>query len=58
MNTAAVTTTNLPLGTPVRGKVRDCYRFDSPTFGDALLIVSTDRISAFDWILQIGRAHV
>ena len=51
MNTAAVTTTNLPLGTPVRGKVRDCYRFDSPTFGDALLIVSTDRISAFDWIL-------
>jgi phosphoribosylaminoimidazole-succinocarboxamide synthase len=51
MNSAAVTTTNLPLGTPVRGKVRDCYRFASPTFGDALLIVSTDRISAFDWIL-------
>jgi phosphoribosylaminoimidazole-succinocarboxamide synthase len=35
----------------MRGKVRDCYRFTSPTFGDALLIVSTDRISAFDWIL-------
>ena len=51
MNSAAVTTTNLPLGPPVRGKVRDCYRFVSPTFGDALLIVSTDRISAFDWIL-------
>ena len=51
MNSAAVTTTNLPLGTPVRGKVRDCYRFASPAFGDALLIVSTDRISAFDWIL-------
>ena len=49
--TAAVVFTNLPLGTPVRGKVRDCYRFDSPAFGDALLIVSTDRISAFDWIL-------
>jgi phosphoribosylaminoimidazole-succinocarboxamide synthase len=47
----AVTTTNLPLGKPVRGKVRDCYRFTSPAFGDSLLIVSTDRISAFDWIL-------
>ncbi len=46
-----VTTTNLPLGAPLRGKVRDCYRFTSPAFGDALLIVSTDRISAFDWIL-------
>jgi len=46
-----VTTTNLPLGAPLRGKVRDCYRFTSPTFGDTLLIVSTDRISAFDWIL-------
>jgi phosphoribosylaminoimidazole-succinocarboxamide synthase len=48
---AAVTSTDLPLGPPVRGKVRDCYRFTSPAFGDALLIVSTDRISAFDWIL-------
>ena len=52
MNTAApVATTNLPLGKPMRGKVRDCYRFQSPAFGDALVIVSTDRISAFDWIL-------
>lgn len=32
--------------TPKRGKVRDCY-----DFGDSLLLVSTDRISAFDWIL-------
>jgi phosphoribosylaminoimidazole-succinocarboxamide synthase len=48
---AAVVTTDLPLGPPLRGKVRDCYRFASPTFGDAMLIVSTDRISAFDWIL-------
>jgi phosphoribosylaminoimidazole-succinocarboxamide synthase len=45
----AVTETNLPLGTPFRGKVRDCYRFRAD--GDAMLIVSTDRISAFDWIL-------
>ncbi|MDR1958518.1 MAG: phosphoribosylaminoimidazolesuccinocarboxamide synthase [Planctomycetaceae bacterium] len=29
-----------------QGKVRDCY-----DFGDSLLLVSTDRISAFDWIL-------
>ncbi|MDR0522386.1 MAG: phosphoribosylaminoimidazolesuccinocarboxamide synthase [Planctomycetaceae bacterium] len=31
---------------PKRGKVRDIY-----DFGNALLLVSTDRISAFDWIL-------
>ncbi len=47
----AVTETNLPLGTPFRGKVRDCYRFTSDRHGDVMLIVSTDRISAFDWIL-------
>ncbi len=46
-----VTTTDLPLGPPLRGKVRDCYRLRSPAFGEAMLIVSTDRISAFDWIL-------
>jgi len=32
-----------------RGKVRDIY-----DLGDRLLIVSTDRISAFDWILPTG----
>jgi phosphoribosylaminoimidazole-succinocarboxamide synthase len=32
-----------------RGKVRDCY-----DLGDRLLLVSTDRISAFDWILPTG----
>ncbi len=32
-----------------RGKVRDVY-----DLGDALLIVSTDRISAFDWVLPSG----
>ena len=35
--------------TPKKGKVRDVY-----DFGDALLLVSTDRISAFDWILPTG----
>jgi len=49
--TDAVTETHLPLGTPFRGKVRDCYRFTSDRHGDVILIVSTDRISAFDWIL-------
>lgn len=33
----------------VRGKVRDVY-----DFGDRLLFVATDRISAFDWILPTG----
>jgi phosphoribosylaminoimidazole-succinocarboxamide synthase len=47
----ALTTTDLPLGPPIRGKVRDCYRHRTERFGDTLLIVSTDRISAFDWIL-------
>ena len=38
------------LGFPRRqGKVRDVY-----TLEEQLLIVSTDRISAFDWILPVG----
>jgi len=37
-------------GIPVRrGKVRDVY-----DFGDRLLFVATDRISAFDWVLPTG----
>lgn len=35
--------------TPKRGKVRDVY-----DFGDSLLLVSSDRISAFDWVLPTG----
>lgn len=35
--------------TPKRGKVRDIY-----DFGDKVLLVSSDRISAFDWILPTG----
>jgi phosphoribosylaminoimidazole-succinocarboxamide synthase len=38
--------TFLPGFTPKRGKVRDIY-----DFGDSLLLVSSDRISAFDWVL-------
>ncbi|QDT53212.1 Phosphoribosylaminoimidazole-succinocarboxamide synthase [Caulifigura coniformis] len=41
--------TEIP-GRPVRrGKVRDVY-----DFGDFLLLVATDRISAFDWVLPSG----
>lgn len=46
---AALTQTDLP-GLPKRsGKVRDVY-----DLGDRLLIVATDRISAFDWVLPNG----
>jgi len=41
--------TNLPLTLFRRGKVRDVY-----DLGDKLLIVSTDRISAFDVVLPCG----
>jgi phosphoribosylaminoimidazole-succinocarboxamide synthase len=46
MTTAVVLETSLS-GVPVRrGKVRDIY-----DLGDRLLLVSTDRLSAFDWVL-------
>lgn len=41
--------TNLPFSLTRRGKVRDVY-----DLGDKLLIVSTDRISAFDYVLPCG----
>src|SRR5262245_60569765 len=38
------------IGVPVRrGKVRDVY-----DLGDKLLLVATDRISAFDWVMPTG----
>jgi phosphoribosylaminoimidazole-succinocarboxamide synthase len=53
MSTPAVVSTDLPLGPVHRGKVRDCYRLapENPGGEARMLIVSTDRISAFDWIL-------
>jgi phosphoribosylaminoimidazole-succinocarboxamide synthase len=49
MTASALLESSLP-GIPVRrGKVRDVY-----DFGDRLLIVATDRISAFDWVLPTG----
>lgn len=44
--------TSLPLQLFKRGKVRDIY-----DLGDKLLIVSTDRISAFDVVLPNGIPH-
>jgi phosphoribosylaminoimidazole-succinocarboxamide synthase len=45
----ALLTTDIP-GLPVRrGKVRDVY-----DLGDRLLLVATDRISAFDWVMPNG----
>ncbi|MCK4354273.1 MAG: phosphoribosylaminoimidazolesuccinocarboxamide synthase, partial [Dehalococcoidia bacterium] len=40
---------NLPLRLLRRGKVRDIY-----DLGDKLLIVASDRISAFDFVLPCG----
>lgn len=46
---AAVLETQLSAYPVRRGKVRDMY-----DLGDSLLMVSTDRISAFDWVLPSG----
>ena len=49
MPSPVVLQTSLP-GLPVRrGKVRDVY-----DLGEQLLLVSTDRLSAFDWVLPTG----
>ncbi len=47
--TAILTETTLDLPLAARGKVRDIY-----DLGDKLLIVATDRISAFDVVLPTG----
>ncbi len=48
--TAIIRETNFDaLGTPKKGKVRDIY-----DLGDQLLIVATDRLSAFDVVLPTG----
>jgi phosphoribosylaminoimidazole-succinocarboxamide synthase len=51
----ALLTTNLG-ATPLvgRGKVRDLYAVDDGTSAGALLLVATDRISAFDHVLATG----
>jgi phosphoribosylaminoimidazole-succinocarboxamide synthase len=48
----ALLESHLP-GVPLRrGKVRDVY-----DLGDKLLLVATDRISAFDWVMPTGIPH-
>lgn len=42
-------TSSIPGMTPRQGKVRDIY-----DFGDRLLFIASDRISAFDWVLPNG----
>lgn len=49
MSTSVVLETALPDLPVRRGKVRDIY-----DLGEQLLLVSTDRISAFDWVLPTG----
>ena len=49
MDHDTVIETSLPLPLFKRGKVRDLYNLD-----DRLLIVATDRISAFDVVLPNG----
>ena len=59
--TAAVTETRLPLKLLARGKVRDVYDAGIPEgqpYAGAILFVATDRISAFDVILDNVRAIV
>src|SRR6476661_4866725 len=48
-NMAALLESNLPGVSVRRGKVRDIY-----DLGDTLLLVATDRISAFDWVMASG----
>ena len=50
----AVMETNLPLQGARRGKVRDLYECPLPDGSDGLLIVATDRVSAFDVVLESG----
>jgi phosphoribosylaminoimidazole-succinocarboxamide synthase len=53
--TDPVLETNVPgLKLRARGKVRDIYEDPTPGKNDRLLIVATDRISAFDYILATG----
>src|SRR5215472_12992367 len=46
----ALTQTRLDLPLFSRGKVRDTYALDR----EQLVMVATDRISAFDWVLPTG----
>ena len=51
---SAVMETRLPLAGARRGKVRDLYECPLPDGSDGLLIIATDRVSAFDVVLETG----
>jgi phosphoribosylaminoimidazole-succinocarboxamide synthase len=53
MSAAALSTTALPLPLVRRGKVRDVYEVDA----DRLLLVATDRVSAFDVVMREPVPH-
>ncbi len=50
----AVLSTDLPLEGRRQGKVRDIYQCQTPSGEPALLIVATDRVSAFDVVMSNG----
>ena len=49
----AMTTSDLPLERIARGKVRDVYAVDA----DRLLLVATDRVSAYDVVMAEANNH-
>ncbi len=53
---AAVMTTDLPLPGKRQGKVRDIYQCKTKDGKDALLIIASDRLSAFDVVMPNGPA--
>jgi phosphoribosylaminoimidazole-succinocarboxamide synthase len=50
----AVLSTDLPLPNRRQGKVRDIYDMTLPDGSEGLLIVASDRVSAFDVVMQNG----
>ncbi len=54
MSSTALMTTDLPLPNRRQGKVRDLYDIELPDGSPGVLIVATDRISAFDVVMSNG----
>ncbi|MEO0477645.1 MAG: phosphoribosylaminoimidazolesuccinocarboxamide synthase, partial [Planctomycetota bacterium] len=55
-NAPAVMSTDLPLPNKRQGKVRDVYDCTLNDGTEALLLVATDRLSAFDVVMPNGPA--
>ncbi|MEN1679082.1 MAG: phosphoribosylaminoimidazolesuccinocarboxamide synthase [Planctomycetota bacterium] len=54
MNEPCLLSSDLPGVAARRGKVRDVYELKPDDPGGRVLLVATDRISAFDWVLPTG----